>query len=501
MSKRVEIKGSLINLWGDELEDSEPKDKEQTTAALKLKEVTDRIANLSDKVLPTFEVTEAVKKISESKAEVNIGKLAELMVPIVEYYEVNQDIIDRVEEWPALTGLTINELDQMELHEVINLIRERTTTPIKATDTLKLVVVDTAIKTPKPGGAINQAEATRTISEEFYKIPSGPATALVKKILNNPSRVTSPRRGQIKQTTHRQTKDSIITYKGKDSILTATLEQTKELFTRKIQNGAKVWNFLMEKLNEQHRPEIITFTPTDLISRGIYANKDSTVKGLNNVFSKMYYISLEGEMTEYNGKKKTNQSYGKSRLIAAYKVNYTNCEVAITPLIRNNTQAITILPTWAYTLNDNAYMLLDYIYYLARQEHRNIKDKGHFNISLEAIRNYMGLPTVKKAMKHQEQLIQRPIEKAIEEIENTQSGADIKITPLFKYDPHTVTDWLQGWIQIELGEEARTYMEERAIAEEKEYRKHLQAITAAKQKALEKAAAKAIQEAAATIEK
>ena len=34
-----------------------------------------------------------------------------------------------------------------------------------------------------------------------------------------------------------------------------------------------------------------------------------------------------------------------------------------------------------------------------------------------------------------------------------------------------------------------------------QYEKHLEAITAAKQKALEKAAAKAIQEAAATIEK
>jgi len=446
-------------------------------------------------------MVELGQKISKSLTA-SIGTLAESLAPVIKYYEVNRDIIDKIEEWPELTGLTMDQLDQLELHEVVDLIRSITENQyIDAADTLELVVVDAVITPTKQGGAITQAEATRSVYELYGMIPSGSATHLIKKALNNPGRVTSPRRGQIKQTAHYLSGDSIITYKGQDSTLTVTLEQTKKLFTKKIQNGAKVFNFLLEKLNEQHRPEVITFTPQELINKGIYANKDSAVRGLNNVLSKMYAISIEGVATEYSGKIKTNQAYAKSRLIAAYKVSYTNCEVAITPLIRNNTRAITILPNWAYALNDNAYMLLDYIYYLARQEYKKIREDGYFNISLEAIRTHLGLPTPAEAGRYPAQLIQNPIEKAITEIEEARAGADLKITPVYNYDYKNMPEYLSGYLRIELDETARAYMEDRAIAEEKEYRKQIRAAEAAKRKSLKKEATRAIKEAAATIEK
>jgi len=143
---------------------------------------------------------------------------------------------------------------------------------------------------------------------KYFTLPGTSLTNTTKKILNNPSRINSSKRGQLKQTKDLLTKDSIITYKGNDSTLTFTLEQTKELFTKKIQNGAKIFNFLLQKLNEQNRKEITTFQLSEIVNNGIYANKDSAAKGLKKVLEKIYAISIEGITTEYSGRKKEEKN-------------------------------------------------------------------------------------------------------------------------------------------------------------------------------------------------
>jgi len=493
MSEKKEPTHIPVTQWGN------TGDEKHDAALLKLKEISDRVSTLSDKVLYTFDVAGAFKRVDGNSSLVNIGELAELMAPIVEYYEANQDIIDRLEDWPALTGLTRDELDQMELQEVVALIRERSTRQIQTTDTLELIIVDTAKLTPtKPSGAIYQAEATRSIYELYSTIPSGPITSLTKILLHNPKRVTSTRRGQIKQAAHYRTGDSIITYKGKDSNFTVTL--AKEF--KKIPNGPRVFNFLLEKLNEQNFTEVITFATAELINRGIYTNKDSAVKGMRNCLKNMQMIRFDGDAAEYNAeRKKINQAYSGAVPIGQYQVNYTLCEIYIPPIIRRDARGFYPLPEWSYRLNDNAYFLLDYIYAMARQNYTKINEVGHFNIKLDTVRSHLGLPTPKADKKHQEQRIRLPIEKAIEEIEEGRAGTDIKITPMFNNDPQNVTEWLQGWVRIELDEIVIRYMKERAIDYQKEKLKEARRIEAAKIKVAERAVAKAIQEAAASIEK
>ena len=316
----------------------------------------------------------------------------------------------------------------------------------------------------------------------FDFIPGAPATNMTKKILNNPNRVASSRRGEIKQSVHYLTKDSVITYEGKDSSLTFTLERTKELFAKKIQSGAKVFNFILQKLNEQNRPEIVSFQLTELVKNGIYSTKDSAYKGIKNVFEKMYSISLEGTTTEYEGPKKKERSFAKSRIISGFKVTYTECIVSITPVIRENIPYITLLPKWGYSLNENSYMLLDYIMYLARQRQnaKKLKEERHFNISLDTIRIHMGLPTIAEAGRKPQQLIINPIEKAITEIEDAGKGADIKITPYYNYEYKNVAEYLAGYLRIEPDAQVMQYMDARAIAQESEYRKTAKMINKAK---------------------
>jgi hypothetical protein len=309
----------------------------------------------------------------------------------------------------------------------------------------------------------------------YYTIPSNSITKTAKLILNNPMSVKSIRRGQIKQT-DLLNKNAIITYKGNDSVLNFELAK----ITRRVKNGAKIFNFFLQKLNEQHRQEITTFQLDELVSNGLYANKDSAYRGLKKVTDKMMSISIEGSITlNVDGKRKEVRN-AKAVLIAQRDITYNKCCVSLPPILRGATY-ITLLPSWSYNLSENSFMLLDYIFYLARQSTRKIKEEGHFNISLEAIRLHLGLPSPRETQRHK-QFISDPIEEAITEIEDSRKGTDIKITPFYNLDYKNINEYLNGYLQIELDQVAQKYMEERALKQEEEYKKEQKRIEKASKK-------------------
>ena len=148
------------------------------------------------------------------------------------------------------------------------------------------------------------------------------------------------------------------------------------------------------------------------------------------------------------------------------------------------------MPVESYkALNDNSYTLLDYIFYMARQTQNsaNIKKQGFFNISMDAIRQYMGLPAPKEAGRFPKKRIADPIEKAITEIEVNQKEISIKITPTYYGDYENIDAYLSSYLKIELDEVANEYMIDRANALEKEIKKELKRIEKAKQTAANKA--------------
>ena len=340
------------------------------------------------------------------------------------------------------------------------------------------------------GAKVKGIEELRKKVERYTNLPTSSLTNTAKKIFNNPSRIGSTRQGQIKKTVNFLTKDSIITYKGNGSELTFTLERTRELFTKRIQNGAKILNFLLQKLNEQHYQERTHFQMSEVVDLGIYANSKSGYKGLIGVTDKFMSTYIEGIVTVYDGSKKREVSNTKAALVSERKITANDCYISFPPILRESMAHITILPNWSYALNENSFMLLDYIFYLARQNTKQIKEKGHFNISLETIRMHLGLPTIEEAGDDPKRLIFEPIEKAITEIEDGRKGTDIKITPCYDHDYKHISEYLAGHLQVELDETAQNYMEQRAIAQEGEIKKQQKRIEKAKQKAAEKEAKK-----------
>jgi hypothetical protein len=107
-------------------------------------------------------------------------------------------------------------------------------------------------------------------------------------------------------------------------------------------------------------------------------------------------------------------------------------------------------------LDGNALSLAWYIVSLARQNTQAIKDKGTFRISLEAVREFLGLPSVDDVNNRKyRQYIIKPIEKAIEKIEDALQSepkvkeGDFTITP-YGTDTSNIREWLQGYLEIGL---------------------------------------------------
>jgi hypothetical protein len=314
----------------------------------------------------------------------------------------------------------------------------------------------------------------------YIFLPNNSIHQLIKQTLNSPQKVAAVKKGIISTQRNTITEDISITYNGQDgSIVTIELARAKELFKGRVRGGAKMYNFFLQKTNEQYRQEKTTFLLQELVDLGIYANKDSAYRGIKTITDKMMNMYIEGIMIEYEAGKKKERRNIKAALIAQRDISYTACHISLPPIIRENTKYITILPEWNYRLSENGFMLLDYIYFLARQNTEKIKKEHRFTISLEAIRVRLGLPTPEKAGKDPKRLILEPIEKAIEDIEDQRDGTDIKITPAYNPDYKNIHEYLQGYIEIQLDNNAEAYMFK--IAKDKE--KELKQIEKRKEKA------------------
>lgn len=304
-------------------------------------------------------------------------------------------------------------------------------------------------------------------------LPTTALTNLLKQFLNNPKRLESPRRDRIAIEEHYFTKDTVITYKGEGAEYTVSIERVKELFAKRVQNGAKIFNFLLQKLNEQNYQEKTKFRLSELVDAGIYANLDSAYRGLKTVTDKLMRIHVEGKATAYQGRKRKEVLNTKAAIVAYRAVTYNECVVSLPPIIRDSAPAITILPRWGYSLqNENAYILLDYTYYLARQNTDKIRERGCFNIKLESVRCHIGLPPPEEVKENNKGnyniLIVKPIEDAITAIEDRQQGEgdELKITPVYNADYKNIYEYLDGYLEIRLSGAASEYMEQRAIKEE-----------------------------------
>lgn len=221
---------------------------------------------------------------------------------------------------------------------------------------------------------------------------------------------------------------------------------------------AKIFMLTLQKMTEQSFPRVVTIPLQDCVDKGMYNNTSNAKRAFIEFFKIQKDMTIRGEVRK--GKETIKEEGG----VLFYHYKFPQKGIVELSVNENfNMEFIasyfSIFPDFAYSLNLNAFLLVRYIFFLARQHTREIKEKGYFSISMESVREVLGLPAVADVKNRKyKQFIIEPIEKAIEEIEeallNVPEAKDcaFTITP-YGTDKTNIHEWLQGTLEIGLSGE------------------------------------------------
>ncbi len=306
--------------------------------------------------------------------------------------------------------------------------------------------------------AIEKAKET-TKSEPLPRIydvlPNSPVTNLVKRISMSAGKEIAASKNATIKTQETLNGKYLVSYKSSDGNeeYEISIDNIQALKKKQSAKLRKVMNFILIKANEQHFPSKITFTLDEYMSKTGATSKDAAYRAAKKELDMLLGFQIAG--TVKRGKKEIRSTL--SYVFTGRDVSYNQCEMRCNPdYVQLMCQYFSLLPQWAGELKTKAYDLLDYIYYMARQNTDKISERGHFNISLKAANNYMGSHSPEDTQRHTEYIID-PILNAITEIEETQKNNELKITPVYDFDYKNAHDFLNGYLQIEMEPNALNY--------------------------------------------
>lgn len=253
------------------------------------------------------------------------------------------------------------------------------------------------------------------------------------------------------------------TNKQNGSTVIVEIAQADKYLQKTNKTFLKVLLFTLQKMTAQNNPLEVGFSLQELVDLGMYENTSNARRAVKAFFEQQKLTTLSG--TVKMGRKTVKEEGG----VLFYHYKITNGFVTLSVNENFNMNFIapyfTVFPRFAYALPNNAFSLVRYIFFLARQNAQAIKDKGTFTISLEAVRENLGLPSVDAVRNRKyRQYIIEPIEKAIEEIEEAlQNVPEAKeygftITPVGT-DTSNIKEYLKGYLEIGLnGDFAETFI-------------------------------------------
>ena len=301
----------------------------------------------------------------------------------------------------------------------------------------------------------------------FMSMPTSSATFAVAKTMNLLQR---GRLSDLKWTSHG---DYICTEFPSDKGLTTIRLKNTELINEIIgkerkgrkgqKNGdlLKMFAYILIKCNEQHFNNPVVIDIHDLVKVGMYCDYTQAYRSFDK-YMKIIYEAYDYSIYIKRGSSDKETGVGMGHgFISRWNRNPGSSTAEI--YIDNNFDTdllfeyYTILPQWSFKLSQNAFALLAYIFRQARQEQNceNIAKNGSYNIGIESIRSYMGLP--KDTEKDAYNKIRRPIEAAINDLEkaiNENKDDNIKLVPFVKGEDILTAKtkaWLaKGYIKITL---------------------------------------------------
>jgi hypothetical protein len=291
-------------------------------------------------------------------------------------------------------------------------------------------------------------------------IPNGEALNWLYRVITSSKggRIITSSNGNRHEEITATEKKGIITFTRKNkqngSTVIVAIEQADKYLQKSNKTFIKVLLFSLQKMTTQNFPLKVGFSLQELVDLGMYSTTSNAGRAVKEFFAQQKLTTLSGIVKK--GKKTVKEEGG----VLFYHYDLDNGYVTLSVNDNFNMEFIanyfTVFPRFAYALSNNAFSLVRYIFFLARQNAQAIKDKGTFTINLDSIRENLGLPPVDEVKNRKyKQYIIDPIETAIEEIEEALLKAPeakeygFTITP-YGTDTKNIKQWLQGYLEIGL---------------------------------------------------
>lgn len=253
------------------------------------------------------------------------------------------------------------------------------------------------------------------------------------------------------------------TNKQSGNVAIVEIEQADKYLSKTNKTFTKVLLFTLQKMAAQNFPLEVSFPLQELVDLGMYSNTSNAGRAVKDFFAQQKQTTISGIVKK--GKKTIKEEGGI--LFYHYRLEGGFAKLSVNENFNMEFIApyFTVFPRFAYALSNNAFSLVRYIFFLARQNTQAIKTKGTFTISLDAVRESLGLPSPEDVQNRRyRQLIIEPIETAIEETEEAlQTVPEAKeygftLTP-YGTDTSNINEWLQGYLEIGLrGDFAETFV-------------------------------------------
>ena len=311
------------------------------------------------------------------------------------------------------------------------------------------------IQNPKAENAL-----TEIISDfDYYQLPFGPwlfpaneainyiaANRDINFYLTSTNKKKNDRSKLVMARVDKKNNGYELTHKKKDITSTITILNTTLIESK---SAVKLLAFLLAKAAQQNFNPVIIFSLQELVNIGWYSNTTNARAGFKKNMQAVHSLQIGGEMKK--GKKQIIQEAG----VLFYHYDIDNNIVKVWVNDNFNLEFIasyyTILPYWAWTLNDNAFRILLEIFTISR-----VNKKKEVNLSLSLIRDNLSLPTreeyaVKGKKFKAKQYVKKPITDAIDEIIaviDQNNDHTIKIEPHYIIDDNNLDEWLKGYITV-----------------------------------------------------
>ena len=242
-------------------------------------------------------------------------------------------------------------------------------------------------------------------------------------------------------------------------------ESTKMISMRGVK---KIWRYLLQKLMQQSKggviPDEITIDLAEMVALGMYSTPDNAWRAITDALRKLSTVDIGRKI---KGKKK---EFGGVLFYHRDREDGNRVKVSVNKNFgfEYYRRQYTYSPSWIYALNDGAFTLSDYIFYLMRQNSTQITEKQSFKIMLRSLHAYMGLKTPTEIAENHgsrhTQFIKKPILEAIDEV-NKAASAEKGINGKFSIKLHvpkgnSIHKWLdEGYLTVTATGEYTEYLQ------------------------------------------